>query len=421
MYLSACKSSIESCSRLSVVFIVPPSSSDRKKIITMIHFAGLTLPLLAATMMIAIQAAHGKLDEDVYETKHIAVVFRHADRAPDPVELFPSDPHYESEFFPYGLGGLTNRGKMREYGLGLFLREKYDEFLGQLYRPKAVFARSTDYPRTKMCLQLVLSGLFPPQAEQVWNKNLPWQPIPTVYEAPKRDWLMIPEECPEYLHERNKIQCAMSKELKGYDEFLEKLTSLTGKDMTGHNLTEVYNLYHILTAETHLGLPIADWAKDYYPHGKILEVTNKWYEMFSKTNRMRRLNGGKLLRQIIDHMDAKIAGGDRAYNVSLFSGHETNVAAVLQVLGIYYPHVPAYSSAVIIELKRKVDTGEHYVEVIYRRGIPNDHETVPIPGCDPICPYDKFVGLLEHVTPTTQELACDKDAPFETNEVEHVC
>ena len=45
----------------------------------------------------------------------------------------------------------------------------------------------------------------------------------------------------------------------------------------------------------------------------------------------------------------------------LYSGHETNIAALLQTLGVYKPHVPEYTSAVIIELY-EINT-RHYVKV----------------------------------------------------------
>lgn len=41
---------------------------------------------------------------------------------------------------------------------------------------------------------------------------------------------------------------------------------------------------------------------------------------------------------------------DEGEKINLFSGHESNVAAVLFALGVYYPHVPEYSSSVILEL-----------------------------------------------------------------------
>ena len=77
------------------------------------------------------------------------------------------------------------------------LRHRYNDLLGETYMPDAIYARSTDYKRTKMCLQLVLAALYPPKGQQVWNDQLPWQPIPTEYATSFKDWTMIPEECPE--------------------------------------------------------------------------------------------------------------------------------------------------------------------------------------------------------------------------------
>lgn len=58
-------------------------------------------------------------------------------------------------------------------------------------------ARSTEYDRTKMSLQLVMSALYPPKGDQVWNENLIWQPIAFTYQPGDIDILMIPEECPK--------------------------------------------------------------------------------------------------------------------------------------------------------------------------------------------------------------------------------
>lgn len=70
---------------------------------------------------------------------------------------------------------------MREFTLGKKLREWYDNFLGERYRVQDVYAQSTNVDRTKMSLQLVLAGLYPPTKGQIWNPNLLWMPIPTHY------------------------------------------------------------------------------------------------------------------------------------------------------------------------------------------------------------------------------------------------
>ena len=60
-----------------------------------------------------------------------------------------------------------------------------------------------------------------------------------------------------------------------------------------------------------------------------------------------------LVRQIINDMVAVRNGSmDRNRKINLYSAHDLNIVAVLKALGVYQPHVPKYSSAVIIELHR---------------------------------------------------------------------
>jgi len=45
----------------------------------------------------------------------------------------------------------------------------------------------------------------------------------------------------------------------------------------------------------------------------------------------------------------------------LYSGHETNIAAMLQAFKLYKPHVPEYSSAIILELLEQ--NKQYYMKV----------------------------------------------------------
>jgi len=77
-------------------------------------------------------------------------------------------------------------GKDRAYKLGLLLRDKYNSFLGDVYYPPNVYARSTWLSRTKMTLQLVLAALYPPVDIQQWNSNISWQPLDTFFTTRRR-------------------------------------------------------------------------------------------------------------------------------------------------------------------------------------------------------------------------------------------
>lgn len=71
---------------------------------------------------------------------------------------------------------------------------------------------------------------------------------------------------------------------------------------------------------------------------------------------------GPLLRIFTKHMLDVVSGTQKKKRkIYLFSGHESNIASVLHALQLYYPHVPEYSSSIIMELHNI--EGTHYVKV----------------------------------------------------------
>ena len=90
-------------------------------------------------------------------------------------------------------------GKDQAYKLGCVLRDRYNDFLGAVYRPQDIHARSSDTSRTKMSLQLVLAGLYPPPPEQTWNSDLAWMPIPTYYLPADLDFLFQGYQKPKWV------------------------------------------------------------------------------------------------------------------------------------------------------------------------------------------------------------------------------
>ncbi|GAB1867870.1 Lysosomal acid phosphatase [Camponotus japonicus] len=341
------------------------------------------------------------------ELKLVNVVFRHGDRTPDNNgrEMFPKDPYINYSFYPTGLGQLTIEGKRREHRLGQILRFRYNDFLGSLYKPKLVVARSSDFERTKMSLQLVLAGLFPPISVQRWNSHLNWQPIPTSYMQRVDDNLILTDECPQYLNEYNRVLTLPEVQTKihQFNNLMSNLTKLTGKKM--QTLFDLYFLYHTFVAESSLGLPLPEWAYDYFPYGPLFDAIVATYDISSSTPLLRRLFAGPLIRAMTDNMiTAQNVNSDT--KIYLYGGHETNIASLLQAFGVYEPHVPEYSSAIIMELQEI--NQEFYVKLLYYRGIPSTIKELQIPGCDVLCPFDKYLDLIEDLIPSDDEMICDK-------------
>ncbi|KAF3423609.1 hypothetical protein E2986_12476 [Frieseomelitta varia] len=359
--------------------------------------------ILALAAIIGVTAVRAEL-------KLVNVIFRHGDRTPDASddEKYPNDPYLNYSYYPMGRGQLTNTGKMREYTLGLFLRERYEDFLGELYIPDEVSVLSSDYDRTKMSLQLVLAGLYPPNdTVERWNQNLNWQPIPARYLRRYEDNFFLPENCLLFLVEYNRVlQSPEGKQqLEHYSGFMKQLTEWTGKNIS--TPWDLYYLYHTLMAESSYGFVLPNWTNGIFPYGELWNATIFSYHIANSTPLLRRLYGGPFLRLVTRHMLNHISGiKDEGEKINLFSGHESNVAAVLYALGVYYPHVPEYSSSVILELHYIGNS--YYVKVVYYLGIPSKGNELQLPNCDVLCPIDKFLQLIEDVTPSNEEMICDK-------------
>ena len=74
------------------------------------------------------------------------------------------------------------------------LRKRYSTFLGRSHTYGSVYAYSTDIDRTKMSLQLVLAGIYPPTLTD--SGYLELSPIPAYYEPLIVDNILCAENCP---------------------------------------------------------------------------------------------------------------------------------------------------------------------------------------------------------------------------------
>ncbi|XP_072756978.1 uncharacterized protein [Anoplolepis gracilipes] len=353
------------------------------------------------------------------ELKLVNVVFRHGDRTPDNNgrEMFPKDPYINYSFYPTGLGQLTAEGKRREYKLGRVLRFRYNNFLGSLYKPKLVVARSSDFERTKVSLQLVLAGLFPPTGVQRWNSRVNWQPIPTTYTPRVDDNLILSDECPQYLNEYDRVLSLPEVQAKIYQfrDLMSNLTKLTGKKI--ETLFDLYFLYQTFVAESSLGLPLLEWAYNYFPYGPLFDAMVAMYDITNFTPLLKRLFAGPLIRAMTDNMIAAQNANSPDTKIYLYGGHETNIASLLEAFGVYEPHVPEYSSAIIMELQ-EIDE-EYYVKLLYYQGIPPTIKELTIPGCDVLCPFEKYLDLIEDLIPSDNEMICDKRQTVDFANVEY--
>ena len=64
------------------------------------------------------------------------------------------------------------------FSLGKYFRERYSEFLPELYFSYDLEVQSPNADTCLMSAAVLLAGLYPPHKYQLWNPTILWQPIP---------------------------------------------------------------------------------------------------------------------------------------------------------------------------------------------------------------------------------------------------
>lgn len=350
----------------------------------------------------------------------VQVLFRHGARTP--VIVCPTDPHTDF-WLDEGLGQLTNQGKRMQYELGQFLRKRYDGFLSAKYHENYTFVRSSDVDRTLMSAQANLAGLFPPQGRDLWNPDLHWQPIP-VHTIPITDDLLLNflTACPRYALELKRVMATTPLRLveQQNEPLYEYISQHCGAPITG--LESAMLLYDLLLIESSRNMTLPAWATaSLAPYNAtvfpdVLKPLNALaFDLLNYDAALRRLGGGALLADMTGHLAQKVAGSLAPPNRELFmySGHDSDVAALLGALGAYNGIAPPLASCVILELHRDA-AGTFFVQLFYRNDTTVEPFPLRLPNCTAQCPWEAFRDLTAAVRPEDDAAACAVPTPSGT-------
>lgn len=150
---------------------------------------------------------------------------------------------------------FSQLGKRQQYELGKFLRAKYSKLIGTRYSPQRVYIRSTDEERNLQSAQCNAAGMFPPSGDEVWNKQLAWQPIP-IHTIPLSDDYLLNSfvPCPRFdqMFRQRMESHEIKSLLENHTELVDFMERGSGKLLP--ELVDVLNLYNILFVESLKGL-----------------------------------------------------------------------------------------------------------------------------------------------------------------------
>ncbi|XP_046741346.1 venom acid phosphatase Acph-1-like isoform X2 [Diprion similis] len=334
------------------------------------------------------------------ELKLVHVLFAHAMEYPVPAYTAITD-LTENPI----LEGMTNEEMRMAYDLGVRLRRRYGEFLGELLHPEVTKVRTIDENMSKLSAALVNAGLWPPANLQRWSESLNWQPVPVDYVPLEEDVLLMGRLCPTFVKVTNDVRKrANTLQLEAkHRELFSLIGNQTGLGM--RNSEDIAYLYKSLRARASRDLPLPTWTQGIFPNGEMRDVKYLEDSILSRTELQMKLNVGFLIKKILEDSTAQAKGsltGER--KIMMYSGDEDLLIGVMHALGVWKQHVPNPAAALIFEFLKDSVKHTYEMRVLYDVGPNNLTVPLTIPGCkarqnDSGCPFEDLTLLLEKILP----------------------
>ncbi|EFN76309.1 lysosomal acid phosphatase [Harpegnathos saltator] len=339
-----------------------------------------------------------------YDTlQQVVFLFRHGDRTP--TETYPKDP-YINYSWPGGWGAMTKKGMLQLYNVGQWIRKEYGEAIGKKYESASTLVRSTYADRCIMSAQTLLAGLFPPSPEDMFVSGLEWTPIP-VHAIPREmdKLIAVKSSCPRlaaalkqaYLEEEERSGEKMA-------DYYKELTEHTGKNMS--TITDVEFLYNTLEIEEEHGLKLPTWTRKFY-NDEMREIAARSLAIFTDGVVQKRLRGGPLVKEILQHMEERNNAQLRSKRTYFYSAHDITIVNVMRTMGFTSEYLkPEYGAMLILELHH-ADNENQEVKILYLKSAENrETSLLQIPNCPRPCLLQNLKQAWREVIPDNWDEEC---------------
>ncbi|CAL1277754.1 unnamed protein product [Larinioides sclopetarius] len=304
------------------------------------------------------------------------MLFRHGHHSP--FSVYQLDPTPASHWHE-GLGQLTKLGRFQHYAIGQYLRGMYGGFLS--HSVLEVDCMSSLAHRSLYGAYAFLAGLYPAPPGKRMDDDLPYQPIACSFLPLKEDkYLQSLPNCPAA--ETDKSTMLLTREAKQFMAGYQKTVNLT--------------------------IPV--WAETTWE--SLRQNSNICYYFNFKTRRLHRLRAGPMIGEIVGKMRDKIQNPNSKLKVYVYSGHGSNVAAVLNALQVFNHRVPTYASTILFELYQEGE-GSHTVRLLFsnatepEKHIPPPH-VLQLPGCGEYCALEELERQTSDIFPLDWEKECQE-------------
>lgn len=283
---------------------------------------------------------------------------------------------------------LTKRGKNQEYMVGKYLKERYANLFNNSYDQYKIRMFSGYKNRSMSSAALVLAGMFPPQQDyEIWNEDLPWQPIPIHINTKITDTDSMNIALFGSCKNLNWIKTdeAYTKLKEHYSWIIDFLCEMTNQSSSAVSAMSISSA--LVNLKEYPGSE-PDWANE-----TVMEAARDYYwdihAMVNSYHGIVRLSGGWILEDIINEMKYYTSHGSSRKFVG-YSLHVDNQNSLLISLNneSYPKQWPPMGGFMAIEL-HSIDS-QYIVKAYYWYKSYSDPIQVNITDCDDPCTLEKF-------------------------------
>ncbi|CAM0142796.1 hypothetical protein VKS41_002640 [Umbelopsis sp. WA50703] len=290
-------------------------------------------------------------------------------------------------------GQLTNVGRASMTRLGSRLRDIYIDnlkFLPDTWDEKTVYIRSTDYTRTQESVQqLIAGGLYPEnKRDESFKLNIRTRDA--------RDDNMFPNpSCKKLRQLTRDFNATVAEQCKPkLEKISERMRTYVPEVSLDSHPSANGILDTLVSAKAH-GFKLPPDIDDDLLSDLADVVTHEWFAGAMHNEEIRKLSLGRLMGDIRDRMVRKVNGtdklvGEENLKMAIYSGHDTTVAPLLIILGVFDMKWPPFSSSILFELfKEKAPSSNSWFSSLWKQPVEQDYyvrvryqdKIMKLPGC----------------------------------------
>lgn len=352
--------------------------------------------------------------------KLVLVGFRHANR--NPGQFFKDDPNKGK----WGLEGpsmLTEIGKKQAYAYGQMLRKRYDYLINKNWVPSETKAFSSSADRCQGTLQMVLAGLFPPEAYADWSDKLDWSPVSYTIDNPLLR--MYNEKCPVSDDAWKAISDLKTPESeKLFNENKEMIEFVAEKTGFKPTLSDAADIVDNIEGMEIRGLKMPDWVENNKFGENIFEKVKVLSEapqvLCSMYEPCRRTMAAYWLNHILNYIEGAANDNKTEPKMVIYATHNEIMSSLLWLLGNERPHGVYFHGSGVIEFR---DSPTKAVRVLYSEPSAENpterkNEVIKMKHCesdtseDGWCPLSKFLDAMSGIRVSEWQTECKLPACF---------